>query len=287
MGMARRVIVDYGGPIPGERRLLSRRRVIALVGVLAVLAVAVFGATEGRELYRQWRDRPTADSHPVDSDTLDNLQPVGNPASIPDDEFDGRHQPTVWPSASPSPRPTAVLKVPYSVQAPRGNWKVFEEACEEDVLLMYHDYLDGDHRDNIPADEADPALRALQQWQVTNWGGEKDLTLERTGQLAEAYYGYKYEVMTATIESIKAQVSLGRPVIIPVMTHSLQNPHYGPKSVYHEVLIKGYKDDGVVTNDGGVQEGKNWFYSWSVMFGAIDAQTPKMSQGRLILVLSK
>ena len=282
--MARRVIVDYGGPIRGERRFLSKRRVIALVGVFVVLAVAVFGATEGRALYRQWQERPTADSHPVDSGTLAGLQPVGNAA--PDDAF-GKPDPLVRPSPSSSPRQTAVLQVPYTVQAPRGNWKVFENACEEDAVLMYHDYLEGDHRADIPADEADPALRAMQKWQVDNWGAEKDLTLDRTGQFAKAYYGYSYQVLPATIENIRAQVSAGRPVIIPVMTHSLQNPHYGPQTVYHEVLIKGYKDDGVVTNDGGVQEGKNWFYSWSVMFGAIDAQASKMNQGRLMLVLSK
>jgi hypothetical protein len=42
-----------------------------------------------------------------------------------------------------------------------------------------------------------------------------------------------------------------------------------------------------VTNDGGIWQGKNWFYSWDIVFQAIDAQTPKMNQGRLALVLTK
>ena len=41
------------------------------------------------------------------------------------------------------------------------------------------------------------------------------------------------------------------------------------------------------TNDAGIQEGKDWFYSWNVIFGAIDAQSQKMAQGRLALVLTK
>jgi len=154
-------------------------------------------------------------------------------------------------------------------------------------VLMYHQFLAGDSRTDLPVAEVGPALRAMQQWQVTHWGAEKDLTIDKTGQLAQAYYGYHYEVVPATQESITAQIASGHPVIVPVMTHSLQNPHYGPYTVYHEVLIKGYNAEGVVANDGGVKEGKNWFYKWSVLWGAIDAQTPKMGQGRVGLVLTK
>ena len=198
----------------------------------------------------------------------------------------GQRQPRALPSPAPPPA-TAVLSVPYTVQAPGNNWKVFENACEEDAVLMYHDYLEGDHRAQIPPAEADPALRALEKWQVDNWGAERDLTLDKTGQLAQAYYGYHYQVVPATQAGIIAEVAAGHPVIVPVMTKSLQNNHYGAGNVYHEVLIKGYNPDGVVTNDAGVQEGKDWFYSWSVLFGAIDAQTPKMGQGRVALVLTK
>ena len=116
---------------------------------------------------------------------------------------------------------------------------------------------------------------------------ERDLTLDRTGQFAQAYYGYHYALVPATAESITAQVAAGHPVIVPVMTKALQNNHYGRGDVYHEVLIKGYTPDGVVTNDAGVQEGKDWFYAWNVIFGAIDAQAQKMGQGRVALVLTK
>jgi hypothetical protein len=180
-----------------------------------------------------------------------------------------------------------VLSIPYTVQAPLQNWKVFENACEEAAVLMYHDYLEGDQRAQLPPAEVDPALRAMEKWQVDNWGAERDLTLDRTGQFAQAYYGYHYAVLPATVETITAQVAAGHPVIVPVMTKSLQNNHYGRGNVYHEVLIKGYTPDGVVTNDAGVQEGKDWFYSWNIIFGAIDAQAQKMGQGRVALVLTK
>lgn len=287
--MARREIVDYShawaGPVKRRSRRHWSRRRLTVIGVIVVLLVgiAAFGATEGRALLHKWQTRPTAASHPLDEGQLNSLQQVSNPA----DNSNGRRALGAVGGPTPSPSAAAVLSVPYSVQAPNANWKVFENACEEDALMMYHLYLEGDHRADIPASEADPALRAMQKWQVDNWGAEKDLSLERTGQLAKALWGYQYEVLPATRENIRAQITMGRPVIIPVMTRSLENNYYGAGTVYHEVLIKGYKDDGVITNDGGVAQGKNWFYSWNVMFQAIDAQTPKMNQGRLVLVLSK
>ena len=278
-------LVSYPPVVAGRRRgWRSRRRLIAIGVVLVVVAAAVFGATEGRDLWHKFQDRPTAASHGLDQGQVSNLQQIPNPA----DTANGRHAGIPDPSPSPTKAPvSAVLQVPYSVQAPGNNWKVFENACEEDALLMYHDYLEGDHRADIPVAEADPALRAMQKWQVDHWGAEKDLTLERTGQLAQAYYGYHYQVIPATAQSIKDQIALGRPVIIPVMTHSLENHNYGAQTVYHEVLIKGYTDNGAVTNDGGIWQGKNWFYAWNIIFQAIDAQTPKLGQGRVALVLTK
>jgi hypothetical protein len=279
------VSIDLPGAGTRKRGWRSHKRLIAVGAVLLVAAIAVFGATEGRALWHKYQTRPTAASHPIDQGQLSGLPQVQNPA---DNSNGQRAVGADKPSPSPpAPGPSAVLQVPYTVQAPNGNWKVFENACEEDVLLMYHGYLEGDHRDEIPPGEADPALRAMEQWQVSNWGADRDLTLDKTGQFAQAYYHYKYQVMEATPDNIKRQVSAGHPVIIPVMTHSLENHFYGPQTVYHEVLIKGYTDGGIVTNDGGVQQGKNWFYSWNIMFQAIDAQTPKLGQGRVALILTK
>jgi hypothetical protein len=283
--MARRVNVDYSyvGFRRGSRKRRWRRFALLSAGAVFLLA---FGLIGGRAAWHALRDKPAANSHALTSAQRGSLKQIANPAA--DDSGDRSLRLGGGARTSPTPAPPgAVLSIPYTVQAPFGNWKVFENACEEAALLMYHDYLQGDHRDQIPPAEADPALRAMEKWQVDNWGAERDLTLDKTGQLAQAYYGYRYEVIAATKDAIAAHVAAGHPVIVPVMTHSLQNSHYGRMTVYHELLIKGYSPDGVVTNDAGVQEGKDWFYSWSVLFGAIDAQAPKLGQGRVALVLTK
>ena len=280
--MARRIIVDYNyagfGRGSGQR---NRRRPVLVTAVVLAALLAVVAATEGRALWHALRYRTTSTSHSLSAAQLSGIKQLANPA-VPSNT--GALDQVNGTDTAPA---SAVLPVPYSVQAPGNNWKVFENACEEDAVLMYHDFLEGDTRTDLPVAEVDPALRAMQKWQVDNWGAEKDLTIERTGALAQAYYGYHYEVVPATQDSIIAEIASGHPVIVPVMTHSLQNPNYGPQTVYHEVLIKGYKADGVIANDGGIKEGKNWFYSWSILWSAIDAQTPKMSQGRVALVLTR
>jgi hypothetical protein len=280
--MAGRVIVDYSYAGFGRGRSQRRGRwPLILAVVVGIGVVTAFGLTEGRTLWHAFRNQSTASSHAATTAQLSGLKTIANPAATAGAIANANNAGTDTAPAA------AVLPIPYTVQAPGNNWRVFENACEEDAIYMYHQFLEGDSRTDLPVAEADPALRALEKWQVVNWGAEKDLTIEKTGQLAQAYYGYHYEVVPATKDSITAQIASGHPVIVPVMTHSLQNHNYGPMTVYHEVLIKGYNADGVVANDGGVKEGKNWFYSWSVLFGAIDAQTPKMGQGRVALVLTK
>ncbi|HEV3231598.1 MAG TPA: C39 family peptidase [Candidatus Dormibacteraeota bacterium] len=280
-----RVILDYGPPGAGIQRARRSRRVtrrpvmLASAGLIAAVLVGG-GATFGRQIYHAIRARGTTSSHALNGQQLSALMAISPaPRDVPEPR-------RAAGAASPTPLPgTAILPVPYTVQAPFNNWKVHEESCEEAALLMYHDFLEGDARAQIPPADADQQLRALKAWQVTNWGAERDLDLEHIGQLAQQYYGYTYQVSPATQANIQAAVAAGHPVVVPVMTHSLMNSNYGPKTVYHVVLIKGYAPGGVVTNDAGIKEGKDWFYSWPVLFSAIDAQTPKMGQGRLMLVL--
>ncbi|MFN2465138.1 MAG: C39 family peptidase [Candidatus Dormibacteria bacterium] len=268
-----------------RRPAAGRNVALALALVVAVLVLGYGGYREARYVWHRTHAAGTASSHALNGAQLGKLTRV-SPSYAGDQSFqhvrDGAAQ-----QVPPPPPAGAILKAPYTVQAPFGNWKFHQESCEEAAVLMYHDYLEGDLRSDIPPAEADRDLRAMKAWQVQNWGAEVDLSIERTGQFAQAYYNYKYQVITVTPDSVREAIAAGHPVVVPVMTHSLQNPHYGPQTVYHEVFIKGYNADGVVTNDAGVQEGKDWFYSWSILLNAIDAQTPRMHQDRVGLVLTK
>lgn len=183
-----------------------------------------------------------------------------------------------------------VIAMPYTVQAPLAKWDVHDESCEEAALLMYHYFLEGQNTFSgntaIPPQTAHDEEIKMKNWQVQNYGKEPDLTISALGKFAKEYYGYNFQTFeNISKEDIKREIAKGNPVIVPVITHALGNPHYGAEPSYHVVVIKGYNADGVITNDPGVKQGENYFYTWDIIFKAIDAQTPKMSQGRVMSVL--
>jgi len=187
---------------------------------------------------------------------------------------------------------SALIEVPYSVQAPFANWGIHDESCEEAAALMYHYFLEGQTTFGgstvIPKQTANDEFLKMKDWQVKSYGKEPDLSIEAMGKFMKEYYGHNYKTFkNITAEDIKREVSAGHPVVVPVMTHSLNNPYYGRENSYHVLLIKGYKAEGVITNDAGVKEGENYFYTWDTLFKAIDAQTPKMGQGREMVTLTK
>ncbi len=197
---------------------------------------------------------------------------------------------TTTTTTRPVIKDSLVLNVPYTVQAPYANWDVHEESCEEAAVLMARDYLEGVKYTETVIDKeiANSSMVAMKYWQQVHYGSEPDLTIEGIGKFAAEYYGYNYEYKeNITDYDIKLAINQGYPVIVPVMTHSLYNPNYGAHTVYHVLLIKGYDSTGVITNDAGVKEGENWHYTWDVLFGAIDAQTSQMGQGRVMVVIKK
>jgi hypothetical protein len=204
--------------------------------------------------------------------------------------------------AAPSPSATAAgrqplpqsvfIKVPYTSQAPRADWPTHEDYCEPAALLMYADFLHGDKRPVIPPDEADREMTTIIKWERQTFASaHPDLTLVQMGETAKHFYGFVPAVFAADLESVKGQLAAGKPVIIPVMTHGAPggqplSPHYGRQNVYHVILITGYAGDRVYTNDAGFMQGQNQAYRWSVLEAAMDAQQPKMHQGRVMLTLN-
>lgn len=182
-------------------------------------------------------------------------------------------------------KPSALLSVPYTVQAPEQSWNIHEESCEEAAVLMAHYYLTGSKLSVIPADTASNAMLKMKSWQKKHYGSEPDLTIKKLGEFGKSYYGHNYRYTeNIGVENIKREISSGNPVIVPVMTHSLGNPNYGRENTYHVLLIKGYDASGVITNDAGVSKGKDYKYTWKVLFRAIDAQEKLMKQKRVMVV---
>src|SRR6202165_5024816 len=126
---------------------------------------------------------------------------------------------TVVPIPSPS---TSVsggslrLAVPFTTQAPLGDWANHQESCEEANLAQVAAYWGGDHSAVLDPHTADRTINALVAWQVKNWGHEDDLTDIRLRPVREGLQRYPYEVLPLSESAMQDQLKLGRPVILGV-----------------------------------------------------------------------
>jgi hypothetical protein len=195
----------------------------------------------------------------------------------------------------PSLPQDVLLPVPFTPQAPLGNWADRQHTCEEASLLMVDRYLNGDHSGElINPRQADQGIEA-----ITPWKPGVDLTSNQIGEMAQAHLGWRYRVLPATQPSMREQLSLGRPLIVGVRTHGLGNPNYPgyfthfeqPEwSVSHYVVVVGYDRSGnFVLNDPGITLGHGARISFDQLMHAIDdldAAYPNLNSGRIFLVLS-
>jgi hypothetical protein len=199
--------------------------------------------------------------------------------------------------ASPTPLPERlVLQVPFTTQAPLGNWAQRQHTCEEANLTMLAAYWQRDASVVIDPRAADTAISALVSWQVQQWGSKDDLTDTRLGELAKLYYGYSYSLVPNDPQAIREQIAAGHPLIAGVRTHGLGNPNYPGYSnhfeeqgwsVSHFVLVIGYDADGVWLNDPGITKGRGYHITWAQLTHAIDDLTqhqPALSEGQVLLV---
>lgn len=184
-------------------------------------------------------------------------------------------QPATSPSPSPkqSPIPDSyTLKVPFTSQAPAGNWDAMhEDACEEASLLIVKRY---EANEKAPSTtDAEKELQALVA------AGEKkghglSITLEQLRVLGEEQYGTVLRNGTVstdvTLDSIKAKVASGHPVIVGAAGKELHNPNFrngGPN--YHMLVIIGYTPTEFITNDPGTRKGEGYRYSHKVLLDAV------------------
>jgi hypothetical protein len=198
---------------------------------------------------------------------------------------------------SPAPLPDRLLlQVPFTTQAPLGNWAQHQHTCEEANLAMLAAYWQRDSSVVIDPNGADATIAALVSWQVQNWGSKDDLTDTRLGELAKQYYGYSYMLVPNDPQAIREQIAAGRPLIAGVRTHGLGNPNYPGYSnhleeqgwsVSHYVLVIGYDTDGVWLNDPGITKGRGYHISWAQLTHAIDdliQHQPALTEGQVLLV---
>ena len=165
---------------------------------------------------------------------------------------------------------TALLTLPFVLQAPLQQWDaVHEETCEEASLLMVHHFLQGES-ENIPPEDNETDLLALVRWEELH-GYSQDVTLGELGEIAKKYYGYTPVIEEDIgISRIKELIAQGYPIIIPAAGRALGNPYFsGEGPWYHMLVIRGYDRNAFITNDPGTRRGEEYKYAYDVLIAAI------------------
>lgn len=187
----------------------------------------------------------------------------------------GFYDETVDSAPTPEPEPEPIpesymLDVPFTSQAPFGNWGMpYQEACEETAALNVHYFYE--HKTFTPA-IANQEILAIVDFENKYLGFYKDTDTEETADWIRAYWGYdRVEVITdPTAEDIKRNVAEGRPVIVPTAGRQLGNPNFtAPGPVYHCIVIRGYTKDKFITNDVGTRLGEKYTYKIEMVMNAM------------------
>ena len=245
-------------------------------GLLVITVVALIGAFAIG--FRDYLRRGPVSTAPPRVAHLATPPPAATPTPAP--------TPTVAPTPAPTPTPlppsVLIANVPYTVQAPNGQWDAaHEEYCEAAAVTMVGLYYQGTTFPGnvIPAATANADMAQVAGWERQTWPNQLNLSLQQIAQDGAHFYGLTASVVPLDLNAIQGYLANGQPVIIPVMTHGgpagMINPNYGSDNVYHVIVLVGYNAaQGIVyTNDAGISQGHDLAYQWSTLQTAVQSMT--------------
>lgn len=190
--------------------------------------------------------------------------------------------PTLTPSPTVAPQsPTTVVRqLPFSSQAPSGNWDAFhEETCEEASMIIAWRYWQNDNRAIIPADEMEGLLQAVATYERDALGTDVSTTIAQMRQTMTDYYqipAEKLSVQNITSETELLSAVQQGVVIAPFAGKLLHNPNFrngGPR--YHVAVITGYDGQQFIVHDVGTRNGANYRYRGDTLIGALHDYIPE------------
>lgn len=179
-----------------------------------------------------------------------------------------------------------LLPVPFTPQAPTGNWdKIHNEDCEEASVIMAAVYF-GVLSPSSPIEgrmpngqerlsKLDPVfveqqLTKLTDWEMASFGYNLDINSEEVVKMITANYSLQTKIIKDfTEETIKKELAQNHLVLLPANGRLLGNPNYkqpGPK--YHMLVLRGYTTSSIITNDPGTKNGQNYPYSFDTLYNA-------------------
>lgn len=234
----------------------------ASVGALRDQRVEMFVA-----LAKEKTSNPT-----IDTRSISNKQPIADTPMIQEapEIIEVDRVPTDTQQILPE---SVQLDVPFTSQAPEGNWdQPWQDACEEAAILMLDAY---NKAYPLSPFFARDELQKLVDWQTERgWGGSIDIIDIRT---AAAWYMQQPEsaftiIQYPDLDTVKRILADGQPILAVADGTVLPNPHFsGDGPVYHALVITGYDDTmgEFITNDPGTRHGAQFRYQYDALLEAL------------------
>jgi len=181
------------------------------------------------------------------------------------------------------------IEVPFTTQAPFANWDIYhEEACEEAAIIMLKYFVDGK---SLTPEIAEKEIQQLISHETKTYGKYEDSSALEITQLAGDYYGINNlkVIYDFSAEDLKKYLSLGTPIIVPAAGRLLGNPNFkAPGPLYHVLVLVGYDDDIIITNDPGTKNGEGYRYNIKTLYNAIhdfSGNLAEIEQGRKAMIV--
>jgi hypothetical protein len=190
-----------------------------------------------------------------------------NPAPKPKTEAPAIYTP---PPANQILPAQVLLSVPFTSQAPFGNWNDprQDSGCEEASILMAMLWVKG--QQSITPEEAEKEIIAISEFEQKNYGFFHDTSTQDTLMVLKNYFGYEkaFAVFDINIKDIKAELARGNLVIVPIDGTVIDNIYYTPPGpTRHKIVITGYNDatQEFITNDPGTKNGNGYRYDYQIL----------------------
>jgi hypothetical protein len=176
------------------------------------------------------------------------------------------------PNPNPHPALEVNLPVPFTPQAPHGNWELpYQEACEEASALMAIRYAFGNPI--LSPGDADAGILDLVRTNAEilrnpidqTAAQVRDLILEIDQRLTVRL------IDNPSVDDLQQELASGNVIIVPAKGRELKNPFFRqPGPLYHMLVLRGYTSDGYfITNDPGTKRGEEYLYPFSRIMTAM------------------
>lgn len=183
------------------------------------------------------------------------------------------------------------LAVPFTPQAPTGNWvQPWQDACEESSIAMVdYFYAQKKFTTTIASEE----ILKIFQFKEKIYGPSLDENAQKMVEIINRYLPWEgYVVTNPSLATIKQELDVGHPIIIPVSGKALHNPYFingGPR--YHVLVISGYDDarGEFITQEPGTKFGENFRYAYTTLLSANHDYVPTgdMNTGAKVMIFTR